>query len=210
MSNSYRAIKSTFLIFFSSLTIIFSNWAISQSEFSGSYKCTGEISNGLKKENGIVRHAKFRADSEFFVTHTSDFSDSVLDVWLSAWEASEEQMRWSYGKKREVVSDILFDEDKLSVGEGYRMETGSYWFRDASSNPLERLFWKECTVYRFQNNTQTQIACDIGYNELFQMNTASGEFTYAYLGSLHDPKSRDGYEGDDASVEHGTCKLYYP
>jgi len=214
MSNSYRSIKSTFLIFFSSLTIIFSNWAISQSEFSGSYKCTTQISNGLRKENGIVRHAKFFADEEFFVTHTSDFSDSVLDAWLSSWKASEEQMRWSYGEKREVVSDILFEEDELRVGEGYRTEVGSYWFREASDNPLEIYFWEECSAYSYSDsgNSQKRITCDLGNNEQFQMNTktTSGEFTYAYLGTLHDPKDAGGYEGDTASVQHGTCKLYYP
>lgn len=208
MPNSNRAMKPAFFTFFTSLAVIFSNWAIGQSEFSGSYKCTTQISNGLKKENGAVKHQGFYADSEFFVTHTSDFPDSVIDAWLSSFKADDDEM--NYRQKRDIVSYVLFDEDELSVGEGYRMETGSYWFRDASDNPLETLWWKKCDAYSFQNNTQTRITCDIGYNKLFQMNTASGEFTYAYLGTLHDPKTSDGYEGDTPSVRHGTCKIYYP
>ena len=210
MSNSNRAIKSTFLIFFSSLTVIFSNWAISQSEFSGSYKCVAKVSSGLDKENDVVKHKRFLADGEFFVTHTTDFPYSVVDAWLSSWKATEAQMQWSYSEKKAVVSDLLFDEDELWVGDGYRMESGSYWFREASDNPLETLWWKKCEAYGYQGNSRTKITCDLGSNKLFQMNTESGEFTYAYLGTLHDPKLPDGYDGDSASVQHGACKPYYP
>lgn len=210
MPDSNRAIKPAFLIFLSSITVTFPNTVIGQSEFSGSYKCTTQISNGLGKENGVVKHQKFYADSEFFVTHISDFPDSVLDAWLSSWNATEAQMQWNYGVKRETVSDILFEEDELMVGEGYRIETGSYWLREASKNPLEIYWWHKCEAYSFNGNSETRITCDIDSRHLFQMNTKAREFTYAYLGTLHAPKTADGYEGDTASVRHGTCKLYYP
>lgn len=210
MLKSYRAIKSTFLIFFSSLTLIFSNWAIGQSEFSGSYKCTARISNGLKKENGEVIHQKFYAGGEFFVTHTSDFSGDIVDSFLSIWQA-EDAMKWDYPAKKALVAEVLFEEDELKSGDGWRYEGGSYYFRKASTNPYHGLLsWTSCDAHRFLGNTQTRITCNNGINEAFQMNTTTGEFAYAYLGTLHDPKDGEGYEGDTASVRHGRCERYYP
>ena len=209
MSNSNRAMNRAFSACFISLTVIFSNWAFSQSEFSGSYKCTAQIANGLKKENGVVRPQRFYANSEFFVTHTSDFPDSVLDAWLSSRNASEAEMQSSYEEKRKTVSNFLFDIDGLIVGKYSRLETGSFWLREASDNPLETSWWRKCKAYSSGYDRGTRITCNATHN-LFQMHTMSGEFTSAYIGSLHDPKTAGGYEGDTPSVKHGTCKPYYP
>ena len=139
-----------------------------------------------------------------------DFPAEVLDAYLRAWDASEEHLKSDYQTKREIVSHVLFDEEELSIGDGYRSEAGSYWLRKSSNNPTELIWWKKCDVYSFLENTQTRITCYLGFKELFQMNATAGEFTYAYLGTLHDPKGQNGYEGDTAFVEHGKCKAYYP
>ena len=107
----------------------------STSAYDTSYKCEVDISSGLHKENGVVSHTRFAPTGEFFVTHTSDFPGDVLDAFLQVWDASEDQMALDYPTKRELVSYVLFDEEELSIGDGYRSEMGSYWFREASDNP---------------------------------------------------------------------------
>ena len=119
-------------------------------------------------------------------------------------------MARDYPSKRELVSYVLFDKDKLKIGDGYRVEGSSYWFREASDNPTMTFRWENFEAYSFKENTLTRITCDIGINKLFQMSTISGEFTYAYLGTMHDSKDELGYEGDSALVQHGSCKPYYP
>ena len=182
----------------------------SLSAFDTSYKCEGRISSGLDKENGTVSHARFQPNEEFFVTHTSNFPAEVVDAYLRKWDASEEQLKDDYQSKTELVSYVLFDEEELDYGDGYRMETGSYWLRQASDKPTSVFSWKKCKAYSFLQNTRTRITCDVGHNKLFEMNATSGEFTYAYLGSMHDAVGQGGYGGDSAVVEHGRCRPYYP
>ena len=97
----------------------------STSAYDTSYKCEVNMSSGLHKNDGVVSHARFAPTGEFFVTHTSDFPADVLDAFLQSWNASEEQMARDYPSKRELVSYVLFDKDKLKIGDGYRVEGSS-------------------------------------------------------------------------------------
>ena len=38
-------------------------------------------------------------------------------------------MKWDYPAKKELVAEVLFEEDELKSGDGWRYEVGSYFFR---------------------------------------------------------------------------------
>lgn len=218
MNLMYRYIAPLVCAVFAASPSVAERISITESAFDESYRCAVKIKSGLDKENGRVSHYNFALNDEvFFVTHTSDFSERTLDGFLTFWNVDEEYFDHPYSVKSDGVSHTLFDEESSYVydfqseaTDNLRVEVGSYWFRAADNDPKNRWSWKQCSASSRKSNEASQITCDLGDVKLFQMNADTKEFTYSYLGTMHDPKGNDGYEGDSAVVMHGTCKPYYP
>ncbi|SFI34283.1 hypothetical protein SAMN05216206_1943 [Pseudomonas guineae] len=175
---------------------------ITKSHFTKNYKCIVKESGGYNHTQSGHQLTKFIDRNEFFLTHISrlplrSVSQMRNPSIVGAFNGNEALIR--------ADAEEAFSEFTNAQASGYRIESGTYYLRDSTRDPmLSPDVLSTCEAFGKEGELQ-QISCDRIMSK-FDFIPNTGRFMVTTEGNW---TTYENGTPDSSVFEFGTCKEYY-
>lgn len=174
-----------------------------RSYFDKSYKCTSDVVGGyLHNNSGASKLVNFKGEDIFFITHITDLPiQSIQELPFLKDIKGEGAIRDRFENSVNVSIDNY---------DGYVNEKGTYMLRRPNQDPKKSTYVisNKCSSGLIVDKYEGNISCP-GDSYLFKLDVSELRFSYAYLGTWHDPRE-ENQNPDSSSFSFGKCVEYYP